>query len=150
MNIYSKRGEKVFFTGIGGHPYQLEEAKKIFSVGQELTVDDIDVGSCSSSVKFKEHDEWFNTVMFENTETVVMNNRIEELAKKMDFDCDEDKMFWDQDGLNDGVDLEKFAQMIIQECCNVIDDGNGAASSISENAWRQQCIREIKKHFEVK
>ena len=75
MNIYSKRGEKVFFTGIGGHPYQLEEAKKIFSVGQELTIDDIDVDSSFSSVKFKEHDEWFNTVMFENTKAVVMNTR---------------------------------------------------------------------------
>jgi hypothetical protein len=142
MNIYSKRGKKVFFTGIGGHPYQLEKAKKIFSVGQELTVDDIDVDSCSSSVKFKEHDEWFNTVMFENTETVVLNNRIEEIYTKCSYERPEFVM--------DYINYKKFAQLIIQECCDTIDDGNGAASSISENAWRQQCIREIKKHFEVK
>ena len=139
MNIYSKRGEKVFFTGTGGHPYQLEKAKKIFSVGQELTVDDIDVHSCSSSVKFQDHDEWFNTVMFENTETVVMNKRIEEIAKKMNFDRDECGMFWDQDGLNDGVDLEKFARLIVEECCAIIYE--------NEYSTPNQCAWKIESHF---
>jgi hypothetical protein len=144
MNIYSKRGEKVFFTGIGGHPYQLEEAKKIFSVGQELTVDAIDVSRSSSSVKFEEHDDWFNTVMFENIETVVMNKRIEELAKKMNFDRDEYGMFWDQDGLNDGVDLEKFARLIVEECCQALHP------MLRDQISRGQGVDLIKKHFGVK
>jgi hypothetical protein len=53
----------------------------------------------------------------------------------------------------DGVqedDMIKFARLIVEECCAAIDDGNGEASSIAENCWRQQCIREIKKHFEAK
>jgi hypothetical protein len=136
MNIYSKRGEKVFFTGIGGHPYQLEEAKKIFSVGQELTVDDIDVDISSSSVKFEEHDEWFNTVMFENTEAVVMNKRIEEIYAKCSYERPELVM--------DYINYKKFAQLIIEECCQALHP------MLRDQISRGQGVDLIKKHFGVK
>ena len=70
-----------------------------------------------------------------------MNKRLEELAEEAGFPKWSDKTI--------GFELEKFAELIIKECCYTIDDGDGVASSISENVWRQQCIREIKKHFGV-
>ena len=82
----------------------------------------------------------------------MMNERIKEIAKRSGIEYGSAvKHYYSR--CTDGVqeeDMIKFAQLIIEECCAAIDDGNGAASSISENAWRQQCMREIKKHFGVK
>ena len=68
-----------------------------------------------------------------------MNKRIEEIAKKMDFDRDEHGMFWDQDGLNNGVDLEKFARLIVEECCAIIYE--------NEYSTPNQCAWKIESHF---
>jgi len=72
-----------------------------------------------------------------------MSKRIEELAKKMNFDRDEYGMFWDQDGLNDGVDLEKFARLIVEECCQALNP------MLRDQISRGQGVDLIKKHFEV-
>lgn len=70
MDIYSSPGTKVRFLNQNGHDYQREDALKYFAEGQVLTVDEIDVGSWSSSVKFQElPGKWFNTVMFGRIET---------------------------------------------------------------------------------
>jgi hypothetical protein len=148
MNIYSKRGEKVFFTGTGGHPHQLEKAKKIFSVGQELTVDDIDVHSFSSSVKFQEHDEWFNTVMFENTETLVMNKQIDELRLDAGISRLDDNfrlIVINEQGevIDPLIGLEKFARLIIQDCCQALQP------MLRDQISREQGADLIKKHFGV-
>jgi hypothetical protein len=51
-----------------------------------------------------------------------MNERIKELAEQAGMTDDKFGMFFAKDKHNeDGVDLEKFAELIIQECCLVID-----------------------------
>ena len=44
---------------------------------------------------------------------------------------------------------EKFAELIVRDCINAIDDGEGLVSSMAENCWRQVCVKEIKQHFGV-
>lgn len=64
IDLYTPHGAKIRYTGEGGYDYQREAADKIFEVGQVLTVEGMEVGSWSSSVKID--GKWYNTVMFEN------------------------------------------------------------------------------------
>lgn len=41
----------------------------------------------------------------------------------------------------------KFAELIINECCYAIGDGDGSMSSMAEHCWRETCQTEIKQHF---
>ena len=43
--------------------------------------------------------------------------------------------------------IEKFAELIIKECINSINDGDGSMSSMTEHSWRGICMREIRVHF---
>ena len=45
-----------------------------------------------------------------------MNERIKELARQAGFSKDKYGLYWDADANAEGVDLEKFAELIIAEC----------------------------------
>lgn len=67
MNIYAKRGNKVKFTGHGGLASDKLFASTYLCVGQEYTVESVNVGNWSSAVILKEiPGKSFNTVMFED------------------------------------------------------------------------------------
>ena len=42
-----------------------------------------------------------------------------------------------------------FSKRIAKECADLIDDGNGAMSSIAENVWCNACRDQIKNHFGI-
>jgi hypothetical protein len=53
-----------------------------------------------------------------------MNERIEQLANQAGMLRDKYGLYWNaQDNPDDGVDLEKFAELIVQECAHQLDDG---------------------------
>ena len=54
-----------------------------------------------------------------------MNKRIEELAKQAGFNKDKYQLYWDENSNTEGVDLDKFAELIIQECMQVSMDSVG-------------------------
>ena len=45
-----------------------------------------------------------------------MNERIQELAEQAGFSKDKYDLYWDDDANAEGVDLEKFAELIVREC----------------------------------
>ena len=55
------------FLGVNGYPSELEEAKKIFTVGEVYRVHDCDVQSWSHSIQFDGVKGRYNGVMFELT-----------------------------------------------------------------------------------
>lgn len=70
-----------------------------------------------------------------------MNNRIEELAKEAGFSKDKYSLYWDDDANAEGVDLEKFAELVINECADVAN---------SVYSLRVPSGPIIKKHFGYK
>ena len=68
MDIHSKPGTKVIFTGNNSHDWEQEEARILFVPGISiLTVSGIDIGSFETSVFFEEvPGRSFNSVMFAN------------------------------------------------------------------------------------
>lgn len=61
---WPEAGDKMIFLGTGGYDSELTKAKATFEVGQVLTVKDCDVGDWSHSIKFEEHPDRWNGVMF--------------------------------------------------------------------------------------
>ena len=41
----------------------------------------------------------------------------------------------------------KFAELIVQKCCDVIGNGDSSMSSSAEHGWRETCQIEIKQLF---
>lgn len=80
-----------------------------------------------------------------------MNKRIEELAAKID--CMQDKYglyhsdVWDSDGNVNGVDLEKFAELIIQECMKVAASQRNPANLNYKPSER--FVEDLRQHFGV-
>jgi hypothetical protein len=76
-----------------------------------------------------------------------MNERIEKLAKQAGFSKDKYDLYWDEDANAEGVDLEKFAELIVRECINTAVtteiEGNNNAMLRGEIATR------LTKHFGV-
>ena len=69
MNIYSKPGTKVIFSGENGYEFEQANARMIFTIGQEVTLKAIDVSDWSTSVQFEEYpNKWYNSVMFKDKE----------------------------------------------------------------------------------
>ncbi len=64
------KGDRMKFLGVNGYPFELEQAKKIFTVGQSYRVHACNVESWSHSVQFDGIKGWFNGVMFERTSEV--------------------------------------------------------------------------------
>ena len=54
-----------------------------------------------------------------------MSNHIQELAKQAGFSKDKYQLYWDENSNTEGVDLEKFAELLIQECMQVSMDSVG-------------------------
>jgi hypothetical protein len=57
-----------------------------------------------------------------------MNERIEKIAREAGFEMDQYGMFWDQDANVEGVDLEKFAELLIQEVLELNSAGTDVLS----------------------
>ena len=62
---FAMPGEKVMFLNENGYDHQRQQASRIFEVGQVLTVEEVNIGSFISTYKFKNHKNYYNTVMFE-------------------------------------------------------------------------------------
>jgi len=65
MDLYSKPGTKIVFTGIGGYPNQNLYAQERLIIGRVYTVKLVEVYDFASFVRLEEEDGHFNTVMFE-------------------------------------------------------------------------------------
>lgn len=67
MDIYTKAGSKIIFTGENGHDWEQEEARKILTIGSEYTLASSIVYPFSTSVTIEEFpDAIFNSVLFKN------------------------------------------------------------------------------------
>lgn len=74
-----------------------------------------------------------------------MNERIQELAEQAGMIVDKYGLARDaENGLEDGVDIYKFAELIVQECLFIIDDERKPNMVDRVELWKQ-----IKEHFGV-
>jgi hypothetical protein len=78
-----------------------------------------------------------------------MNERIEQLAEQAGMIIDKYGLARDaQTGLEDGVDIYKFAELIVRECSNMIEDQKATAPpQVAAGLNFAQVI--IKEHFGV-
>jgi len=67
MDIYSKPGTLVVFDAMGGHDFEKKRAETVLKKRHAYEVSMIDVDSCSSAVRLKGVDGWFNTCLFAAT-----------------------------------------------------------------------------------
>jgi hypothetical protein len=77
-----------------------------------------------------------------------MNERIRQLAEQAGMTDDKFGMFFAKDNHNeDGVDLEKFAELIVRECLTFVEPmpGSGDIDDLALEAAREG----IKEHFGV-
>jgi len=76
-----------------------------------------------------------------------MNERIKELAEQANLSADKTYQFDPKDGFKiqewDKIRLEKFAELIVKECIEVVGDCS------DQFATRSQITEEIKQHFGV-
>lgn len=78
-----------------------------------------------------------------------MNERIRGLANKAGFEYSKTMAYTSkQDGV-DIIALEKFAELIVQECAKLFED-DGSASSMSEYVHNGRTKETILKHFGIK
>ncbi len=69
MNIYANEGDKVIFTGRGGHDKENADARKQLKVGETYTVAETDVFGWNTDVYLKEFPgKPFNSVLFKDAE----------------------------------------------------------------------------------
>ena len=57
------------------------------------------------------------------------------------------------DDLYAGVDLQKFAELIVKECADIVEGlspGYDDYRNQIEDAFRRDCVEKIKEHFEIK
>lgn len=79
-----------------------------------------------------------------------MNKRIEELAEQVYFTKDKYGLYWDENANTDGVDLEKFAELIIREHLSLLTDCYRGTDNARE--WDNALLfleKHIKEHFGV-
>ena len=78
-----------------------------------------------------------------------MNERINELLKQSTTDVKDEFGNW----INFSVDQEKFAELIVRSCVEVVEKlspGYNDYRNQIEDAFRGDCVEEIKQHFGVK
>jgi hypothetical protein len=78
-----------------------------------------------------------------------MNERIAKLANESGFDVDKTGAFGNYSEM---VRVQKFVQLIVQECINTIDPNVGEKwfkDMSEEEFWKSQSIHIIKQHFGV-
>ena len=80
-----------------------------------------------------------------------MNERIKELAEQAGMTDDKFGMFFAKDKHDeDGVDLEKFAELIIRECSKVIRNGGYRRGAFGNEDLRPSEIATmIEEHFGI-
>ena len=81
-----------------------------------------------------------------------MNERIQELAKQAEDHADSQGFFVTIDFASDYQDclMEKFAELIVQECVAIVDDAErGGSNEIWDNAVKF-IKRDLLEHFGVK
>ena len=96
MDIYTEKGGKVIFSGIGGYDSELKSAKKYLKIGEIYTVDYLDIGGFHSDVYLEEFPNIkFNSVQFVNKRTEKeLTDECEHIALKkithwwFNFKCD--------------------------------------------------------------
>jgi hypothetical protein len=104
MDIYSKPGTKVVFTGEGGYESDRENANQFLFVGNEYTVDSVTVGGFMSYVRLQEFPGiMFNTVLFKEKKEAAKKSfwdhqdefiqKMQEISEKYEADCNE---YWDK------------------------------------------------------
>jgi hypothetical protein len=54
-----------------------------------------------------------------------MNKRLHELANQAGFSKDKYGLFWDEDANAEGVDLEKFAELMVEEFQTILRNNRG-------------------------
>lgn len=64
MDIHTPTGSLVPFHGKGGHKFEQEAAKPVFTVGSKHEVEEIRIGDWTSTVRVRDVDGWFNTCLF--------------------------------------------------------------------------------------
>ena len=83
-----------------------------------------------------------------------MNERIKELAEQAGMTDDKFGMYFAKDKHNeDGVDLEKFAELIVEECVSICEkDGQWYTNTgwLAEAGEALSLSEQIKEHFGVK
>lgn len=63
-----------------------------------------------------------------------MNNQIEHIAMLAGFSKDKYGLYWDDDANTEGVDLERFAKLLIQECFELVQyNSKGAGDNIKNH-----------------
>ena len=72
-----------------------------------------------------------------------MNERIQQLAEQAGFRSNPD--IYDR---NQSFDMEKFAELIVQECVAICRNIDGEEDSMAR-CGRQDCAVEIQEHFGV-
>ena len=80
-----------------------------------------------------------------------MNKRIEDIAAEAGFSKDKYNLYWDDDSNKEGVDLEKFAQLIVADCIYVMESTVNESIDFRRNLdetsfWIES---DIKKYFGV-
>lgn len=87
-----------------------------------------------------------------------MNERIRELAKQAGMSDDKFGMFFAEDKHNeDGVDLEKFAELIVRECANKLRETDYELAFVEDGMCDPSisdamlvAASDIEEHFGVK
>jgi hypothetical protein len=62
-------GGQMKFLNCNGYDFQLSEAQNIFNVDDMYTVENMNVGGWSSTIKFVGIKGWYNSVMFDNVDS---------------------------------------------------------------------------------
>ena len=82
-----------------------------------------------------------------------MNERIKALAEQAGMTDDKFGMYFAKDKHeDDGVDLEKFAELIVKECAAIINDIPASPQGSWSDGYYEGCIdsaKQIKQHFGV-
>jgi hypothetical protein len=76
-----------------------------------------------------------------------MNERIKQLAEQAGMTDDKFGMFFAKDKHNeDGVDLEKFAELIVRECVNVVHK-RYMGDNNREDMEVKRCVEALQKYW---
>lgn len=73
----------------------------------------------------------------------MMEYKIKAVAKEAGFSQDQYTLYWDEDSNADGVDLDKFAELIIEECCKAL------SPALRDMISRGRACELIKEHFDL-
>ena len=78
-----------------------------------------------------------------------MNEQIQKLAEQAGFSKDKYDLYWDDDANAEGVDLEKFAELIVRECLEACSRANEIRHFVppTQEQVVLSCMREIETTF---